>query len=638
MIRLWPAKSKTQPATKIQATAEVEIIAGEADENPKVRIIAYNGGQMRVPNYGSIVVDIQGMSLPQSIPLLLDHETKIDAVAGSGRPTQDGRSVVIEGTIARGTEAGDKVLALHKAGVKLQASIGAEPSGRWQDIRDGETITANGQTFKATGPVRFFSKTKLKETSLVAIGADDTTSVDIAASQGATMPQLEDETAFDVERINAICRSDTPDDRFADIRAEAIADSWSIENTKKAVLDRIRNERPDGPIIGHAGYRPTGEVTEDILACALTMFASGDSVAEKCYGEHTCERAKRYRPRTLMDFASTLIQARGEIAHTSWSKDDLLRAAYQKPAIQATSAFTTFSMATTFNNAMNKRLLNEYAEAPATWESFVTTRLLTDFKEARQIRPTFDTTFSELPATGEIPNGTMGEVTYGMQMTTFAELRTVSRKDVINDSLGFLSTIPRGLAMGARRKLNDIVWRSILSNVNFDGETHWSAANNNVLTTGSAFRLESLADAIKLIRSQKDESGYLLDLQPATLVVSDDLEMEARQLINSAMLSRDLNVDQQGTANPIPDLNLQIEPRLSEPATYTNANPLAWYLFTSRENASVFVGYLNGRSAPHIEFSQADFNVLGVSYRCYLDAGAWLGDPKASVRATGGPK
>lgn len=614
--------SKKPPTESITATCEVEVIAsGSADEPARVRIIAYRDRQeMSVPGYGNIAVALEGMALPESVPLLVDHENKIASVAGSGKPSIEGGQLVIEGTLARDSEAGKQILSLHAANVKLQASIGANPTAAPVQIQAGESHSG----VRATSQLRFFPKTSLKEVSLVPIGAASDTQVSIAASdQGGDMPDL-------LEQITAICGD------HEDIRATAIADGWDLNQTKTAVLERIRDSRPEGPAIASHSQSYAG-MTDDILAAALSLYAYGDGVTEKLYGADVCEQAREYRPKTTLDFASTVVQANGQRVQSSWSKDELLRASYRPASmIQAGSAFSTFSMPTTFSNLMNKRLETEYAEAPATWKSFSTRVALDDFKEARTIRPMFLTQFPQLAPTGEISHGSMDETTIGMQLATYAEMRGITRHDIVNDDLDFLMTIPAGLARGAARKMNDIVWRSILSNVNFDGQPNWAAGNNNVLAgPASALSLQSLGNAIQLLRQQTDETDMLLDFRPRTLVVSDALEMEARQLLNSTTISRDLNLDQQGTANPLPPLDLQIEPRLSQVAQYTNADPLSWYLFTDIANAAVYVANLRGQEGPQLDFQEANFNNLGIQYRCYFDSGCWLGDPRASVRSDG---
>jgi hypothetical protein len=51
--------------------------------------------------------------------------------------------------------------------------------------------------------------------------------------------------------------------------------------------------------------------------------------------------------------------------------------------------------------------------------------------------------------------------------------------------------------------------------------------------------------------------------------------------------------------------------------------------------ATIATAFLNGRQAPVIETTDADFNTLGVQMRGYHDFGVSLQEPRAGVRSTG---
>jgi hypothetical protein len=72
-----------------------------------------------------------------------------------------------------------QVLAQSAAGHTWQASIGAYTLEE-ESVPAGQTATANGQTF--TGPVIIARRSVLRETSVLPMGADSTTSVNLAAS------------------------------------------------------------------------------------------------------------------------------------------------------------------------------------------------------------------------------------------------------------------------------------------------------------------------------------------------------------------------------------------------------------------------------------------------------------------------
>src|SRR5690606_26197258 len=111
-------------ATTLKLTADCQIQAA-ADKPARVDMLAYTGSPMRLPGLGTTLVDLSGMTLG-SIPLLADHDNRLGSIAGSGEPEIRDGSLHVSGTLATGTAAANQILALHKSGVKLQASIGAE--------------------------------------------------------------------------------------------------------------------------------------------------------------------------------------------------------------------------------------------------------------------------------------------------------------------------------------------------------------------------------------------------------------------------------------------------------------------------------------------------------------------------------
>lgn len=171
-------------STELRLVGDVSITAADGEDRlATVEIVAYSGGVMNVPGFGRVVVDLAGMELRDTVTLLGDHTNKLDAIAGSGRPSIEGGQLQVSGTIAR-SPVGEAIVALSRDGVKLEASIGAVPLAEPRRIRQGQSVTANGRQLK--GPFLFFAKSRLREVSFVPNGADADTSVAIAASEGVS--------------------------------------------------------------------------------------------------------------------------------------------------------------------------------------------------------------------------------------------------------------------------------------------------------------------------------------------------------------------------------------------------------------------------------------------------------------------
>lgn len=165
----------------VNITAFLRLKANGKGKPKRFVIKAYSGGLLPVDGFPHpVVVDLSGLEIPGSIPILIDHEKSVEATLGAtDNIANDGRSLMLEGVVTGQSAKSQQVLAQAAAGHTWQASIGAMVIES-EDVPAGQTATANGQTF--TGPVVIARRSVLRETSVLPMGADSTTSVNLAAS------------------------------------------------------------------------------------------------------------------------------------------------------------------------------------------------------------------------------------------------------------------------------------------------------------------------------------------------------------------------------------------------------------------------------------------------------------------------
>lgn len=165
----------------VSITAFLRLKANGAGKPKRFTILAYSGGTLPVDGFPHpVVVDLAGLELPGSIPILIDHKKSVEATLGlTDNIHNDGTKLTLAGSVTGQSALAQQVLAQAAAGHTWQASIGAMVIES-EDIPAGQTATANGQTF--TGPVVIARRSVLRETSVLPMGADSTTSVNLAAS------------------------------------------------------------------------------------------------------------------------------------------------------------------------------------------------------------------------------------------------------------------------------------------------------------------------------------------------------------------------------------------------------------------------------------------------------------------------
>ena len=152
--------------------------AAAADASAKVMGLAYSGGKMSLPGWRHpVVVDLSGMEIPESVPLLTNHENRTGSRVGVVQAKVEGDGLVIDGEILSSSGQAQGIVEQARAGADWQLSIGAE-------VLESELVRTrrmvNGRM--QTGPFYHVRKSVLREVSVVAVGADMSTRMRVAAS------------------------------------------------------------------------------------------------------------------------------------------------------------------------------------------------------------------------------------------------------------------------------------------------------------------------------------------------------------------------------------------------------------------------------------------------------------------------
>ncbi len=187
-------------------------LKASASGQRRFAIAAYSGGTLPVNGFDyPVVVDLSALVIPidQTIPLLLNHTINTDTTLGqTDSIVNSGADVSITGPITGLSPQCQRVLAMSDAGQTWQASIGLLVDEQ-ELVQPGRVVTVNGQSF--TGPIIVARRATLRETSVLPMGADATTSVNLAAAaaqlEGATMGTFEEWVAK--LGINAATLSET---------------------------------------------------------------------------------------------------------------------------------------------------------------------------------------------------------------------------------------------------------------------------------------------------------------------------------------------------------------------------------------------------------------------------------------------
>ncbi len=621
--------------------------AGAAEGKPaRATMLAYAGGVMTVGGVGRVVIDLAGLEIPASFPLLADHNPELSGVIGQGSAAVRAGQLFVEGQLTAGNTAAGQIVTMAKAGHAWQASVGVEPIASRQ-VRPGDAVNVNNRTIKEDRQYMLVTAGRLRETSILSIGADPGTSVSIAA-RGTTMnfedwlkaSGFDDSTLTDAQRVtlkasydaqNPTAEPANPERLRAasvlsiasghpTIAAQAVADGWDEARTRQEVLGHIRTSR-SGPSLGSGSPRGSGQRSPAVIEAAFLIHAGYESLGEKMLGAQSMQQGRDLRCRSLLDILAAGLQMQG--VDLPSGKNEIIRA-----------ALSTISLPVALGNAAGKMLLQAYLESVPSWQSFATIKPAANFKEQTSIRPNLSGQLEQVANGGEIKHATMSESTYTWSIDTFAKMIGIDRKAIVNDDLGLFNDTASGLGRMARRSLSDFIYSTILANAsNFYSSGHANYVSGSTTNLSTA----SLGIGIAAMRAQRDADGNDLDIAPKVLVVPPELEQTAKAVLQSDYIQ--LTATSTGpTGNTVKDsVQLQVEPRLSNDVRFTGTSEVAWYLFAGPNDGAVTVGFLDGQQSPTVEFFglNSEPNRLEASWRVYLDYGAALSDYRAAYKSKG---
>lgn len=639
-------KTKTIPALTLTATADITVAAaadGQSAPLPRFKMVAYTGGAMRVAGWRHpVVIDLAGLAVPsQARPIRFGHDP-LSGVGHTDAIRVEAGQLVATGVISRDTSAAKEVVASSRNGFPWQASVGASVE-EFEFIKDNQKATVNGQ--ELTGPVNVVRKATLGEISFVDLGADGRTSASIAARQNKEPSVMADDpTTSNPTQSPIIATEQTPEQiraaalaetariatvrnvcggKHSEIEAQAIRDNWDATRTE---LEVLRASRPKAPAI----HAPDTSVTSEVLEAACFQSAKLEGIEKVCSTQAIEIAAKRFQGGLgLQELLFEAAIANGYTGRTFRDSRRVLEAAFGR-GIEA--GMTTIDVGGILSNVANKFLLEGFFSVERVWRSICAVRNVSDFKTVTSYRLVGKDQYEQVAPGGELKQGTLGEETYTNKADTYGLMLSIDRRDIINDDLGAITTVPRKLGRGSGLKINDVFWTAFMNNAAF-----FSAGNKNFVSgADTALGIDGLTKGEVAFMDLVDSDGKPTGVMPAILLVPTALSAMGTQLYKSVEL-RDTTANTKfPVANPHQGkFRIEVSRYLSN-ALYTGNSAKAWYLLADPNDLPVIeMAFLNGQEAPTVETSDADFNMLGIRMRGYHDFGVNLQDPRGGVKSKG---
>ena len=540
--------------------SEFTLIEASNGAKPKVVGVAYSGGKMNLPGWRHpVVVDLAGMEIPESVPLLTNHENKTDSRIGLISAAVRNNTLEITGEIVSDSRDAADIIAQGKAGADWQLSIGA-------DVKECELVKGsrevNGQ--EVEGPFYHIKKSTLREVSVVAVGADAHTNMKVNAKFNPV--NQEGETMNNKSETKSVSAVSPPNDAVPPEKKPEPEQKPGNPANKPGEPEKKPDNAEKKP--GQAAAEATPPAIQasagDVAATAREAAQNAvkaereriSAIQAICDGEFpeiereaiaggwtpevvtkkVLETIRAERPAANVNISVKTAPEGGELRKTIEAamclrvgvSAEQLEKSYGAQTVEAgmsemdmplkqlliecmkldgipysrgfdnetiRAAFSSVSLPGILSNVANKKLLQSYEAQPIIAMKLCSTGDLNDFKENDRFRLTDVGDLLPIAADGEIKDGGLIEESAKNQLDTYGKKFCLTRKMIINDDLGAFMKVPTAMGNRAARLIDQLFFSRLLSNPAQADGKALFSTNHKNLLSGASSALSS--DSLK---------------------------------------------------------------------------------------------------------------------------------------------
>lgn len=435
----------------------------------------------------------------------------------------------------------------------------------------------------------------------------------------------------------------------------AISNGWSVD---KFELEMMRAKKDD---VGHIGIHPKESLTGIFkkplaMSCAIlrSTGVAANSVHrvtgkkygyEHWYNEETLEASENpeIRDASLCQLLEHhIIAATGSRYRGRLNTDGFIAAVRDAQYQLRASGNTTWSGLNIFDDAANKMLWAAYEAQNTTWQEWVKVASVSDFKIHNAYRLTSKGGYQQVGADGELKHGGFSDQKFTHSAETYGKIVGLNRRDIINDDLGALNGIMTALGEEGAKFLEELFYVHLLNQLATLFPTN--NANLNYLDgTGSDLGVDGLTAAENQLSNMVDADNSPILIEASLLLHGVQDTVLANELYKESSLDVLQTANAKGRPNKNPHVgkyrpvqarylsNTNIKQRITNLGqAIPNQTANQWLLVRpAGPMGGIVIGsFLNGQQRPTIQQGDAAFEVLGLQWRAFHDAGADNGDPK----------
>lgn len=540
--------------------SELTLIEASNGAKPKVVGVAYSGGKMNLSGWQHpVVVDLAGMEIPESVPLLTNHENKTDSRIGLISAAVRNNALEITGEIVSDSRDAADIIAQGKAGADWQLSIGA-------DVKECELVKGSREVNaqEVEGPFYHIKKSTLREVSVVAVGADAHTNMKVNAK--FNLVNQEGEAMNNKSETKSVSAVSAPNDAAHPEKKPEPEQKPGNPANKPGEPEKKPDNAEQKP--GQAAAEATPPAIQasagDVAATAREAARNAvkaereriSAIQAICDGEFpeiereaiaggwtpevvtkkVLETIRAERPAANVNISVKTAPEGGELRKTIEAamclrvgvSADQLEKSYGAKTVEAgmaemdmplkqlliecmkldgipysrgfdnetiRAAFSSVSLPGILSNVANKKLLQSYEAQPIIAMKLCSTGDLNDFKENDRFRLTDVGDLLPIAADGEIKDGGLIEESAKNQLDTYGKKFCLTRKMIINDDLGAFMKVPTAMGNRAARLIDQLFFSRLLSNPAQADGKALFSTNHKNLLSGASSALSS--DSLK---------------------------------------------------------------------------------------------------------------------------------------------
>lgn len=310
-----------------------------------------------------------------------------------------------------------------------------------------------------------------------------------------------------------------------------------------------------------------------------------------------------------------------------------------------------------FGDVLDRKLLNQYAAAPTSWQSVFSRGTVPDFRASKLIaidglQAPFMHRKEELEDVRYDNN--VAETEYTTQVQVYEKGFALNWRMLVNRSLNFVSRLPSMLATGARRT-EEYLAADLLADSTGPDATFFSALHANIVTGNPALSITGLKAAFNTMYAQTDPEGNPIEITGATLLVPPLLQITAREVLKAISLEyfTDMTADGMKIVTPNWASGIKLAVGWYLPVIDQSANRhTTWYLVADPATTRPMgqLTFLEGYEEPSfwqkapntmrmgsgaVNPMLGDFEDMSLKYKGLHILGGTLGDYRAAVVSNG---